>query len=194
MIWIEANNKIECDAVIACTGWKNWFPMFDVELARKLGLPLLPIDSDEDENATWEKRIGRADVEVVAAFPRLLSQLRYPDHAPKSTPSRLFRGMIPVSGDADRSIVFLGNVGTTQSFTVGEVQALWAASYLDGTLPLPATEEMKHQVALATAWRRRRYLGDGYTFILEQLQVVFHGVRIDYVTEANSLPVYIDVA
>jgi hypothetical protein len=32
-------------------------------------------------------------------------------------------------------------------------------------------KDMEKGVVLATAWRRRRYTGEGYTFIFEQLQV-----------------------
>lgn len=170
-VMLQSAERVNCDAVICCTGWKNWFPFFDAQLARRLGLPLHPTDSEKVEVAVWEERISKADAEVVRSFPRLENQPNYPDHTPKSTSSRLYRGMIPITGDEDHSIAFIGNIGTTQSFTVAEVQSLWATTYLSGKLPLPAEEEMEHQVALATAWRRRRYLGDGYTFILEQLQV-----------------------
>ena len=83
--------------------------------------------------------------------------------------------MIPNSNsktDPNHSIVFLGHLGTTYSMLVGEIQSLWAAAYLTNELKVPDAEKMAEQVALATAWRRRRYLGDGHTFIYEQIQVI----------------------
>lgn len=41
------------------------------------------------------------------------------------------------------------------------MQAVWATAYLDGKLELPGTEEMEREVALFTAWGRRRYLSNG---------------------------------
>lgn len=138
-------------------------------MAEELGLPLLPAEADAQTAKGWEARIKTANTEVIETSPRLRNVPTYPDHTPKSTSSRLYRFIVPASGDEDRSITFLGTVGTTQSFTVAEVQALWAVAYLSGKLPLPSTEQMKDDVALATALRRRRYLGDGYTFVFDQI-------------------------
>jgi hypothetical protein len=170
-VLLESGERLRCDAIVACTGWSNCYPMFDLELAKKLGLPLLPGDEDVDQATVWEDRIKTADKHVVDAFPKLADQPKYPDHKPKSTPSRLYQAMIPIEGDDTHSIAFMGTVGTTQSFTVAEVQSLWVAAYLDNKIQLPSHEDMEASVALATAWRRRRYLGDGYTFLFEQLQV-----------------------
>lgn len=166
---LKSGGRITSDAVISSIGWSNRYPFFDTSIAEQLGLPLLPTEADAQTANEWEARIKTADTKVVETFPRLANLPTYPDHAAKSTPSRLYRFIIPTSGDEDHSIAFLGTVGTTQSFTVAEVQALWTAAYLSGKLPLPSTEQMKDEVALATAWRRRRYLGDGYTFIFDQI-------------------------
>ena len=169
---LKSGKHIRCDAVIACTGWLNSFPMFSDALAKKLGLPrpISNLREEDDETKQWESRLEIADKKVTELFPRLLEQPKYPDRKPKSTPSRLYRTMVPINGDDDRSIAFLGTIGTTQIFNVAEVQALWAAAYLSGELKLPVKEELRDDVALATAWRRRRYLGDGDTFLFEQLQ------------------------
>ncbi|KAH8667399.1 hypothetical protein BGZ60DRAFT_528702 [Tricladium varicosporioides] len=167
---LKSGERINCDALVTCTGYHNTYPMFDDMTAVQLGLPLPAskfLEFSEDIK-TWEERIKSADPEVLIAFPRLATQPTYPDHAPKSSPSRLYRGIIPID-DPDHSIAFVGAIGTVQSFTVAEVQALWATAYLTGTMELPKQEEMEHDVALTTAWRRRRYLGDGYTFIYDQI-------------------------
>ncbi|KAH7333366.1 hypothetical protein BKA65DRAFT_43331 [Rhexocercosporidium sp. MPI-PUGE-AT-0058] len=166
---MKSGKRVACDAVVMATGWLNGYPFFKDDLAKKLGLPTLPANADVEDIEDWESRISQADKIVTDTFPRLKVQPKYPDHAPKFTPSRLHRFIAPVLDSEDRSIAFLGTIGTTQSFLVAEVQALWAAAYLGGDLSLPDEEAMRDDVALATAWRRRRYLGDGYTFIFEQL-------------------------
>jgi len=173
-VLLKSGKRITCDAVVSATGWSNRYSFFEDQLAEELGLPMLPAEANGTTVSEWERRIKIADKMVVNTFPRLGNVPSYPDHVPKSTPSRLYRAIVPIEGDPDHSIAFLGGVGTTQSFSVAEVQALFAAAYLSNKLPLPSAEEMKSEVALATAWRRRRYLGDGYTFIFEQLQVCYY--------------------
>lgn len=169
---LGGGERVRCDAVVAATGWLNCYPMFEDELAKQLGLPTLPekLQESDEEVSEWEELLKDADREVVETFPRLAQLPSYPDHKPKSTPNKLFRSIIPIEGDDDHSIAFIGGIGTTQSLNVAEVQSLWAAAYLSNKLSLPSVEKMKQEVALSIAWRRRRYLGDGYTFILEQLQ------------------------
>jgi dimethylaniline monooxygenase (N-oxide forming) len=168
-VTLDSGHLVDCDVMITAIGWSNCYPFFNTPQAEHLGLPLLPAEANEQAALTWEALINIADEKVVDTFPRLSNVPTYPDHTPKSTPSRLYRSMVPVSSDDDHSIAFVGAIGTTQSFTVAEVQALWAAAYLGGKLQLPSEEEMKDDIALSTAWRRRRYLGDGYTFIFDQI-------------------------
>ncbi|KAH9205829.1 hypothetical protein DL95DRAFT_528643 [Leptodontidium sp. 2 PMI_412] len=176
-VLLKSGKRVECDAVITATGWLNCYPFFKNDLAKELGLPVLPSNANVKDIEAWESRITQADKIVTDTFPRLKVQPKYPDHAAKSTPSRLYRSIIPVTDREDRSIAFLGTIGTTQSFLVAEAQALWAAAYFCGDLPLPDEEAMKDDIALATAWRRRRFLGDGYTFIFEQLPYMFMLLR-----------------
>ncbi|KAK0111257.1 monooxygenase [Cadophora gregata] len=168
-VLLKSGKRVECDAVVTATGWSNIYPFFKDDLAKKLGLPVLPDTVEAKDVEVWEARISEAHKIVTDAFPRLTVQPNFPHHTPKATPGRLYRHIAPISDQEDRSIVFLGTIGTTQSFLVAEVQALWATAYLSGSLSLPGDEKMRDEVALATAWRRRRYVGDGYTFIYEQL-------------------------
>lgn len=170
-VLLKSGKRVECDAVITATGWSNVYPFFKDGLATRLGLPVLPENADVKDVDTWEARISQADKIVTDTFPRLKLQPKFPDHAQKATPGRLYRYIAPVADSEDRSIAFLGTTGTTQSFLVAEVQALWATAYLSGGLPLPSEEKMRDEIALATAWRRRRYLGDGCTILFEQLPV-----------------------
>ena len=42
-----------------------------------------------------------------------------------------------------------------------EAQSIWATAYLDNKLALPEAEKRQEEVALFTAWCRRRYLNNG---------------------------------
>ncbi|KAH8658614.1 hypothetical protein BGZ60DRAFT_492997 [Tricladium varicosporioides] len=169
---LKSGKRVSCDAVIAATGWSNTYPMFEDQLAVVLGLPMPPQKAQEDgkEVAAWEALLVEADKKVVETFPRLANLPTYPHPEPKSTPSKLYRSMIPITGDLDHSIAFVGAIGSAQSLNVAEIQALWVAAYLSKKLALPTEENMRQEVALTTAWRRRRYLEDGYNFIYEHLQ------------------------
>jgi Pyridine nucleotide-disulphide oxidoreductase len=183
---LKSGKRVLCDAVIAATGWLNTYPMFDDALATDLGLPMPPRKGNEDgkEAAAWDELLAKADKTVVETFPRLANLPSYPHSEPKSTPSRLYRSIIPINGDVDHSIAFVGAIGSAQSLNVAEIQALWTAAYLSNKLPLPSEEKMREEVALATAWRRRRYLEDGYNIIFEHLQVRFF-VTFCFVRDAN---------
>ncbi len=90
------------------TGRLNCYPFFRNDLARGLGLPVLP-EADIKDTRDLEPRITNADkIVVISTFPRLKTQSKFPDHAPKSTQSRLCRSIIPTTGDEDHSIAFIG--------------------------------------------------------------------------------------
>jgi hypothetical protein len=170
---LRSGKRVSCDAVVAATGWSNCYPMFDDALAMELGLPMPPEKAQEDgkEAAIWESLLREADGKIVETFPRLKKLPKYQDRKPKSTPSKLYRCMVPITGDKDHSIAFVGAIGSAQSLNIAEVQALWITAYLSQNLALPTEEEMRREVSLTRAWIRRRYLGDGYNFIFEHLQV-----------------------
>jgi dimethylaniline monooxygenase (N-oxide forming) len=176
---LKSGKRVSCDAIVAATGWSNTYTMFDDELALELGLPVPPSKVQEDgiEAAAWEDRLAEADKKVVESFPRLAHPPSYPHPEPKSTPSKLYRSIIPIAGDADHSIAFVGAIGSAQSLNIAEIQALWAAAYLSGKLVLPSKEKMREEVALAIAWRRRRYLEDGYNAVFEHVQYMSLLVR-----------------
>lgn len=68
--------------------------------------------------------------------------------------------MVPTNHSMS-GMVFLGHIVIGNNFRAAECQALWAVAYLDGQLSLPSQEEMEKEVAMSTAWRRRRYLTKG---------------------------------
>lgn len=169
---LKSGKRITCDAVIAATGWLNTYPMFDDALAVELGLPIPAQKAQQagEEAAAWAELLAKADEKIVEMFPRLANLPPYPHSEPKSTPSKLYRSIAPINGDTDHSIAFVGAIGSAQSLNVAEIQALWAVSYLSKKITLPSEEKMREDVALATAWRKRRYLEDGYNVIFEHLQ------------------------
>ncbi|KAH9212911.1 hypothetical protein DL95DRAFT_524823 [Leptodontidium sp. 2 PMI_412] len=170
---LKSGKRVSCDAVVAATGWLNTYPMFDDALAMELGLPIPPQKAQDDgtDAAAWDDLFAEADKRVVEAFPRLANLPSYPHAEPKSTPSKLYRSIIPITaGGINHSIAFVGAIGSAQSLNIAEIQALWAAAYLSKKLSLPTEEMMKKEVALSIAWRRRRYLEDGYNIIFEHVQ------------------------
>lgn len=171
---LASGKRLKCDALVTCTGWDTTYPMFSKADALDLGLPLPLTATPPEELEKWDARLSAADKVVLSTFPCLANPPSFPEHAVTQAPSRLYRFIVPSTSskiDQDHSIVFLGSIGTTQGTLVGEIQSLWASAYLMGDLKLPDEEKMVEQVALATAWRRRRYLGDGHTFLYEQIQV-----------------------
>ena len=92
-------------------------------------------------------------------FPKLLSPPPYTPPQSDITPYRLYNGMVSLSDD---SIIILGHMYVPNAFRSAEYQALWATAFLDKGIPnLPSQSEMKAQIALQTAWCRRRYLNNG---------------------------------
>jgi len=57
--------------------------------------------------------------------------------------------------------VFIGHICVGNYFRGVEAQSMWATAYLDKKLALPDREERQKEVALLTAWCRRRYLTNG---------------------------------
>jgi hypothetical protein len=74
-------------------------------------------------------------------------------------------------GGTDGSIVFLGHFISRDAMTLAEIQALWAVAYMNGKLQKKTQKEMEEDVALVIAWRRRRYLGDGHTYLFDGHEV-----------------------
>jgi dimethylaniline monooxygenase (N-oxide forming) len=167
---LSSGEMVECDAIVACTGWNACYPMFSTTQAQAMGLPLPLIDTCESDTAKWEALITQADEKVLQRFPRLSETPSYPERKPTISSHCLYRGIIPTTS-TDHSIVFLGQYGTSQSLLIGEIQSLWAVAYLMDQLPLPGRNEMEEDVALVLAWRRRRYLAHGRTFLYDQIPV-----------------------
>ena len=135
------------------------------DLCIELGLPYSLVDHPSDERKLWSQLETAADGKVLASYPQLANP---PPHYHKPvalTPYRLYKHIAPVN-DLDntpdgRSIVFIGHICVGNYFRAVECQAMWATAFLDGKLALPSVEERREEVALFTAWCRRRYLNNG---------------------------------
>ena len=189
IVTLSSGEMIDCDAIVACTGWDSTYTMFDSAQAASFGLPLprsasasdhedVPVQDNSQEK--WDALLQEADELVVKRFPMLASPpSTIPVRTPNRLPHRLYRSLIPIDIDEnDRSIVFLGNLQTVQCLLIAEIQSLWACAYLMDKLEVPSQEEMEKDVALTIAWRRRRYLGDGVSCINDQIPVCLYSYPV----------------
>lgn len=162
---LETGEEIPSDAILCGTGWVPSLQFFSENQCEKLGLPHLIEKESEKEKYRWTELMAEADGKVIANFPLLAKPPPHWHRPVTQTPYRLYRQMVPLSESCeskeDRSIVLVGHVVVGHYFSTVECQSLWATAYLDGKLELPSREEQEKEVALMTAWCRRRYLSNG---------------------------------
>lgn len=84
---------------------------------------------------------------------------------------RLYNRIVPLDShgrSSSNNIAILGQIHTTQTPTIAEIQGLWAAAYLLDELPLPGEPAMVSEVAEWNAWTRKRYasVGERYPYAL----------------------------
>ncbi|KAK6085734.1 flavin-binding monooxygenase-like family protein [Seiridium cupressi] len=189
---LVSGSRVDADYVIYATGWGDHFSFFSPELKNELGIPRYddPASSGTSDDTPKEKRLGgilsdpwhfhdRAADEVVAKKLPLLSagpkdfdgwkRSAVRAKAVKTRRWRLYNRMVPLDGGLDdRSIVILGQIHTTQTPTIAEIQALWAAAYLLGEICLPSEPDMVREIAEWNAWTRKRYasVGERYPYAL----------------------------
>ena len=155
---MESGEEIKADAILCGTGWTPSLRFFDKDLLIKLDLPH-PIEDEPAEYADhWAELEKEADRKVLYKFPVLANPPAYYKKPVRTTPYRLYNGIAPLRDD---SIAFIGHVLVGNYFSVAECQAIWATAHLDGKLPLPSLEQREAEIALFTAWCRRRYLNNG---------------------------------
>jgi hypothetical protein len=138
---------------------------FSQDFRKELGLPHLHSSESEEEQSHWKHLANAADKKVVSSFPQLAKPPPHYQKPATSTPYRLYKLIAPMSKACDvaqnRSIVFIGHIGVGNYFPAVECQAMWATAYMDGKLAVPPWEEQEQEIALFTAWNRRRYLSSG---------------------------------
>jgi len=191
---LASGERVDADYVLYATGWGDHFSFFSPGLKEELGIPHYQNPSEgksaADVSAVKEKRGGgilsdswtlhdRAADALVAkklpllsAGPKDFKGWQLPAARAKAVKVRrwrLYNRMVPLdSGMKDRSIVILGQIHTTQTPTIAEIQGLWAAAYLLGDLELPSESELVREVAEWNAWTRKRYasVGERYPYAL----------------------------
>lgn len=162
VVRLQSGDEIRCDAILCGTGWVPSLQFFTREQKVELGLPHAQSDENPTGGKSWAELEANADMTVLSHFPLLANPpLRF--RKPVSeTPYRLYNLIAPLSDvDKDRSIVFIGHMIVGNYFLGVEAQSIWVTAYLDRKLALPNEQERLKDVALTTAWCRRRYLTNG---------------------------------
>lgn len=171
----KTKSSIPTDALVYCTGWESNSALITTANGKSLGLPIPIPDQDAACENRWKALEKERDKAILARFRSISQPPDYRKTKPSHTPFRLYKSMVPIADEPDRSLIFLGRIVVGNNFRAAEAQALWAVSYLEGILPLvEASKEkasrrdavrrmMEEDVAEKVAWCRRRYLNKGET-------------------------------
>jgi hypothetical protein len=176
----KTGERIPADFVIYATGWGDHFSFFSPELREELGIPpygnpvpskaVLKVDPWYFHDKAADETLARK-IPLLAAGPKDLNGWqRGSGRAMTTRRWRLYNRVVPLSiaSGGDRSMVVLGQIHTTQTPTISEVQSLWAVAYMLGDIELPKEEDMVREICEWTAWTRRRYgaVGERYPYAL----------------------------
>ncbi|MCJ1246719.1 monooxygenase [Trapelia coarctata] len=161
LVHLQTGEKIPSDALLCGTGWVPSLQFLSPPLCIELGLPYPRASTPHSEQALWTQLEAAADERVLASFRQLAHPPPYYQRPVTHTPYRLYKHITPLCDAEARSIVFIGHIHVGSYFRAVESQAIWATAYLDGKLALPSEEKRREEVALFTAWCRRRYLSNG---------------------------------
>lgn len=166
---LRSGQQLDADYVINCTGWGDHFGFLSPELKHELGIPPYGVSKSADAQKidVWELYDKEADAVIAQQLPILAAGPR--DGKPRADRIlaqrrwRLYNRCVPLTNARtnDRSIVILGQIHTTQTPTIAEVQSLWAVAYMLGEINLPEEPTLIKEVAEWNAWTRKRYLGVG---------------------------------
>lgn len=165
LIRLDTSEEITSDVILCGTGWVPSLQFFSEDQCKELGLPHPISESLSEEKTHWATLEAEADRKVLSTFPQLANPPPHYHKPTNFTPYRLYRHLAPLlessAAPTERSIVFIGQVCVGNYFPTVECQAMFATAYLDGKLNLPSKEEQENEIALFTAWCRRRYLSKG---------------------------------
>ncbi|MCJ1392862.1 monooxygenase [Xylographa bjoerkii] len=158
LVRLKSGEEVPTDVLLCGTGWLPALDFFDNDLLVTLDLPHEIADEPVEYSEKWATLEKEADQKVIQKFPMLATPPAHYTKPRTLTPYRLYNGIASIRDD---SIVFIGHVLVGNYFSVTEAQAIWATAYLDKQLMLPSIAEREKQIALFTAWCRRRYLNNG---------------------------------
>jgi hypothetical protein len=153
-VFLKNKQVLETDQVILCTGWTDNLGFFGESTRMEWGLP-----SKADLNKKWTKLDVLADKVVLEKLPFL--KKNSPDTTTPFShrrPWRLYRRLISpdMAANGDRSVFFPGQIHSVYTPLVAEMQALWGVAFLLGKVEIPDEDEMDSEVAVWSAWTRRR--------------------------------------
>jgi hypothetical protein len=182
---VSEPDPIQTDALICCTGWKYkpHIQFYPESIEKQLGVPY---HDPNTEDFGDDPIVMKADEVILTRFPRLRDQpspnLHYVPMLPATTtdpttttnvepnrPYRLYRLIAPPTHRFRNSIVFLGATLCISTMTNMNIQALWAAAYLDGKIqglpispaspssPKKSEEELLWDATLTSRFGRWRY-------------------------------------
>ncbi|KAH8692316.1 flavin-binding monooxygenase-like protein [Talaromyces proteolyticus] len=160
-IHLSTGDTLPSDGMVCCTGWRARpnIKFLPDGIEDALGLPTA-------NDPLTGNMIRTADAYITKQLPKLKEQPDFNPHfkllnadSEVSHPLRLYRFMIPCSSSLalSRSIAFVGMVTSASTILLTQAQALWASAYLNGTLSIPAEEEMQWSTALHTQYCKLRY-------------------------------------
>ncbi|KAK0630321.1 flavin-binding monooxygenase-like family protein [Bombardia bombarda] len=189
-ITLRSGQRVPADFLIYATGWGDHFSFFSPELKEELGIPPYgaPVPSkvgtDKSKYSSslsskvdpWYFHDKAADevvakkLPLLAAGPKDLDGWKRPNREMTVRRWRLYNRVVPLAttDEDDRSIAILGQIHTTQTPTISEVQSLWAVAHLLGEVQLPSEQQMIQEIAEWNAWTRKRYssVGERYPYAL----------------------------
>ncbi|RPB25864.1 FAD/NAD(P)-binding domain-containing protein [Terfezia boudieri ATCC MYA-4762] len=182
-------SDLPSDALILCTGYKPFSPIFSHSstLAASLGLPTplasLPLQVAEK----WAPLTAAAEDRISMLFPRLASAPPIEVAPRKTSPCRLYRSAVPTEyiRHNDQTLVFVGMAAIADMGTFSQLSALWAVAWLSGKLkPLEnqTMDDIERQVAEQSIWPVRRYLNAGValpTFFMYESLPIFDTIMKD---------------
>lgn len=153
-ISLTDGSEILSDVLFCGTGWRQNYPFLSEAQVVDFGLPHNPEQDSEEESHKWTSLLETADKQVLERFPQLAHPPPYLQRPIKTTTSRLYDCIAPLSNG---SVAFVGHIFLSNSFRGAEAQAIWTTAYFDKHVKLPDTEQAKTEIAYMNAFSRRRY-------------------------------------
>lgn len=191
-VHLADGTQFESDALLASTGWKHTPPMkfLPEGIDKELGLPHDPaLKAPEEDLANQQDLLEKADMEILARFPRLRDQPQWNENyvpvtevkgidsndavtpSKPLTPYMLHRFIVPPSERLlrTRDVAIVGMCGNFSNTITAHIQGLWVSAYFLGRLandPGLAVDDdatmhdLRYQTVLHNRWGKWRYPTD----------------------------------